>query len=1123
MKPLDENKLKMLRTLAVCKSQSVSLAFVFVVFLSFVMSNLNSQTILMPVSGHGDTTMSYAEVYDDGGPSAPYSSSCNATYTFHTVNPGGHYRVEVSSLLTHPAGNARLRVCNGSGTVGSEICSFPTGTGGVFYSSGNTVTVHFVSDDDAPTDGFEVILCEYDNDVARDVATEFVDSTTVHISWSGTDLNTVWYVDWAIVCTDEELNSFLLNSGIYTTDTLDVEEMWVYDVPVGCRVAYRIYVDSMGACSPTTVGYSNIYERPFECPCLKPQSFAVQELSDTIVLTWVSDTIPEFWHVWDMGHFFDTVVSGDVGELRIPYDYPCYGKTVYVSSVCQYVCNVLQIQLPYGGCRESVGGIRCDSVTGESLVMHWNEAQDSSTVYVVSMRGAGQSAEYDVVLDTLGFGTTNYRVDGLSPLTGYRFTVCPLCSGSIPACYPSTIMVVTSIDNCIDYVNTGGLATTHFAYGSYGSPSLHGGLAPGRHTVISDTTLRDPNTDGMLRCVPLGELASFRLGNDDIGAQGETVTYDYYVDSLDKDMLVLNYAVVMQNPNHNSSNQPHFTLELLDQYGNLIDSTCCYADFYAAGDMGWNVVARTNVIWKDWTTVGLDIASYHGQTVRIRLTTKDCADGGHFGYAYFTIHCDSKRIALVNLCEGNDSVRLHVPLGFEYRWMRDGDTTVISTENEIKVPADSTLYHCFATFIGKPECSFAVSSRAVLPVPKAMFDYEIDTCGRQLVLYNRSRVDIDSSFLPFVRQTVVGVEWTVNGTRYVGDTVAIDIAGNGAYYVTLHCRLSDSYCADSVSRVINQNVFHSHSIVGDTSACLGDTVTLVARVSPVDETLLHWSNAATDSVLTVVLLGDTSFYVVADYKSCTDTVFHHIAVHYADADTFAVVTCPRWCDTLGFFADSTGVYDLSLVNRYGCDSLVNVDVTVFPAFYDTVVAATCDMSFSNSEFSVDSTGFYTHPYVTVDGCDSIYCLDFKRYKLFADSIEAEILYGEVYSDDNFSCDASGHYWRQYTDVHGCDSIYALDLNVVVLRFPNVVTPNGDGYNDYLGIVDLLESTILDTPRLYVYDRWGRLIYGCDNIKSESDFWDPNKTKTPDGTYYYVFFTATATRQIEHKGVVEVIR
>lgn len=161
--------------------------------------------------------------------------------------------------------------------------------------------------------------------------------------------------------------------------------------------------------------------------------------------------------------------------------------------------------------------------------------------------------------------------------------------------------------------------------------------------------------------------------------------------------------------------------------------------------------------------------------------------------------------------------------------------------------------------------------------------------------------------------------------------------------------------------------------------------------------------------------------------------------------------------------------------------------------------------------------------MTVDGCDSIYCLDFKRYKLFADSIEAEILYGEVYSDDNFSCDASGHYWRQYTDVHGCDSIYALDLNVVILRFPNVVTPNADGYNDYLGIVDLLESTILDTPRLYVYDRWGRLIYGCDNINSESDFWDPNKTKTPDGTYYYVFFTATATRQIEHKGVVEVIR
>jgi hypothetical protein len=36
---------------------------------------------------------------------------------------------------------------------------------------------------------------------------------------------------------------------------------------------------------------------------------------------------------------------------------------------------------------------------------------------------------------------------------------------------------------------------------------------------------------------------------------------------------------------------------------------------------------NSTIIWKDWTTVGVDIAPYHGEDIKIRLTTYDCKDG----------------------------------------------------------------------------------------------------------------------------------------------------------------------------------------------------------------------------------------------------------------------------------------------------------------------------------------------------------------------------------------------------------------------------------------------------------------------------------------------------------------
>jgi gliding motility-associated-like protein len=79
---------------------------------------------------------------------------------------------------------------------------------------------------------------------------------------------------------------------------------------------------------------------------------------------------------------------------------------------------------------------------------------------------------------------------------------------------------------------------------------------------------------------------------------------------------------------------------------------------------------------------------------------------------------------------------------------------------------------------------------------------------------------------------------------------------------------------------------------------------------------------------------------------------------------------------------------------------------------------------------------------------------------------------------------------------GCSSSYSATYEVIggnPILAPNVVTPNGDGQNDQLVFTNLQYYV---KSSLYVYDRWGALIYSSDDYQNN---WTPDVV---DGVYYY---------------------
>ena len=117
------------------------------------------------------------------------------------------------------------------------------------------------------------------------------------------------------------------------------------------------------------------------------------------------------------------------------------------------------------------------------------------------------------------------------------------------------------------------------------------------------------------------------------------------------------------------------------------------------------------------------------------------------------------------------------------------------------------------------------------------------------------------------------------------------------------------------------------------------------------------------------------------------------------------------------------------------------------------------------------------------GCDTILYEEYIHYSLFVSVPEC---------DDN-DCKTVDYY-----DNVSCSCIhqYVFNNDCLELFFPNSFTPNYDGLNDtYLPLI--YNSYLIDSYELWIFDRWGKLIFKTNNYLQG---WD--SSNMPIGVYAY---------------------
>jgi gliding motility-associated-like protein len=104
-----------------------------------------------------------------------------------------------------------------------------------------------------------------------------------------------------------------------------------------------------------------------------------------------------------------------------------------------------------------------------------------------------------------------------------------------------------------------------------------------------------------------------------------------------------------------------------------------------------------------------------------------------------------------------------------------------------------------------------------------------------------------------------------------------------------------------------------------------------------------------------------------------------------------------------------------------------------------------------------------------------------------------------------------------TSVEGCVDSVCRDVMIVIdkIEIPNVITPNGDGSNDYFEIKNIEK---LKYSKLSIYNRWGLKVY---EKEAYDNTW--NADGHSDGVYFWTLEYKTYFREAKEHGTINVLR
>lgn len=244
-------------------------------------------------------------------------------------------------------------------------------------------------------------------------------------------------------------------------------------------------------------------------------------------------------------------------------------------------------------------------------------------------------------------------------------------------------------------------------------------------------------------------------------------------------------------------------------------------------------------------------------------------------------------------------------------------------------------------------------------------------------------------------------------------------------------KVTDFENVDSASVSLSNIPVQTISLGPDQSICEGDSLYL--SVLNTFESYQWNGEPSLDSYVLWAKTGDDYFVEVTDANGCN--------IH---SDTLSLTINPTWvvqetheiCQGEHYIWDGqyyfgTGNYTRHFTSKQGCDSTVELRLTVNPVYIFSEMVYLCEgdtLEWQGRKYSEE--GYYTADYTTAQGCDSIYTLTLIKAESYDFETHLTINEGESASWMGNEYSVEGVFSLDYTTEFGCDSIYSLHLTVL---------------------------------------------------------------------------------------------
>ena len=173
-------------------------------------------------------------------------------------------------------------------------------------------------------------------------------------------------------------------------------------------------------------------------------------------------------------------------------------------------------------------------------------------------------------------------------------------------------------------------------------------------------------------------------------------------------------------------------------------------------------------------------------------------------------------------------------------------------------------------------------------------------------------------------------------------------------------------------------------------------------------------------------------HTLQSMNGCDSTIILHLHIHNPVHTAVTIEECGSYTWVAGGNQTYTtsGDYTYSHADAYGCAQVDTLHLTIYPTYNISISEEICQGTvYPFFGDMLNQPGIYTHTLQSVNGCDSVIVLNLTVYPTHYSSLAGTICEGETYFFFGNPLSQPGDYNYVLQGVHGCDSIVTLHLTI----------------------------------------------------------------------------------------------